>query len=221
MTRDLVPAARIRVLIADEQRLVIEGVRNALAHVDDIAIVGEAHLERELLPQVARTKPDLVLLGLRGGGVEGLGSIEPLRQRHPDVKVIVLSGSTNREHVQAALQRGAVGYIVKTINPADLPSALREAYEGTVYHALGTSEVAEHAEAKAAGLTEREAAILNAVARGLSNRSIAQELWITEQTVKFHLTNIYRKLGVANRTEATHYAFQHGLVTTSARERQP
>ena len=101
---------------------------------------------------------------------------------------------------------------MKSVNPIDLPSAIRQAVEGTVFHAIGMPEIDEQSLGKAAGLTERELSILKAVARGLSNAAIGKELWVTEQTVKFHLTNIYRKLNLANRTEAARYAYQHGLV---------
>ena len=115
---------------------------------------------------------------------------------------------------QAAFKHGANGYIVKSVNPLDLPSAIRQAVEGTVFHALGLPEVDEKSLGKAAGLTERELSILKAVARGLSNAAIGKELWVTEQTVKFHLTNIYRKLGVANRTAAARFAYEGGLAET-------
>jgi DNA-binding NarL/FixJ family response regulator len=150
--------------------------------------------------------------------VDGLTCLDQIRKRYPKVKVIVLSVFSDSEHIEAALKRGASGYIVKSVNPLDLPSAIRQAVEGTVYHALGLPEVDETTTAKAAGLTEREIAILKAVARGLSNQAIGKELWVTEQTVKFHLTNIYRKLGVANRTEAARYAYQNGLVESPVYE---
>jgi DNA-binding NarL/FixJ family response regulator len=144
--------------------------------------------------------------------LDGLACLDRLRKHHPSVKVIVLSVFSDAEQIERALKRGACGYIVKSVNPLDLPAAIRQAYEGTVYHALGLPEVEEDETAKAAGLTEREIGILKAVARGLSNQAIGRGLWVTEQTVKFHLTNIYRKLGVANRTEAARYAYQNGLV---------
>jgi DNA-binding NarL/FixJ family response regulator len=99
---------------------------------------------------------------------------------------------------------------VKTVNPDDLPATLRQALEGNIHTALGMDE--DRAGAKSLGLTERELTILGALARGLSNDEIAKEFWVAPQTVKFHLTNIYRKLGVKNRTEATRLAYQHGLV---------
>ena len=112
--------------------------------------------------------------------------------------------------MRAALKRGASAYIVKTVNPLDIPTALRQVFEPAIY--FGTSPIDEDEAAATAGLTEREVAMLRAIARGLSNAAISKEFWVTEQTVKFHLTNIYRKLEVKNRTEASRYAYQHGIV---------
>jgi DNA-binding NarL/FixJ family response regulator len=201
-----------KVLLADDHPLMIGGIRRALEECEDFEVVGEAYDGTQVLPMVRNTDPDLVLLDLRMPGMDGFTCIDLLQKRHPDVKVVVISGSSDPEHIEAAFKRGASGYVVKGINPVDLPSALRQAFDGTVYHPIGMPEESEGAAAKAAGLTEREAAILNGVARGLSNQAIGKELWVTEQTVKFHLTNVYRKLGVANRTEAARYAYQHGLV---------
>jgi DNA-binding NarL/FixJ family response regulator len=160
---------------------------------------------------VGRTNPDLVLLDLRMPGADGLTCLAQIRKRYPEVKVVVLSVSTDEKVIQTVLQRGAAAYIVKSVNPVDLPSALRQAIDGTVYSAIGMPERSDSA-ARAAGLTDRETAILAALARGLSNEAIGKELFVAEQTVKYHLTNIYRKLGVANRTEAARLAYQNGLV---------
>jgi DNA-binding NarL/FixJ family response regulator len=151
-------------------------------------------------------------------GAGGLSCLEQIHLHHPKVKVIVLSVSTNLEQIQAALAHGAREYIVRSINPLDLPSAIRQAVEGTVYHALGSPEVDEVAIAKATGLTKRELTIVKAVARGISNQAIASELWVTEQTVKFHLTNIFRKLGISNRTEAARWAYAHGFTEAQSHE---
>jgi DNA-binding NarL/FixJ family response regulator len=161
---------------------------------------------------VRRLSPDVVLLDMRMPQMDGLLCLDAIRKNCPKVKVIVLSVFSDPEHIQAAFRHGACGYIVKSVNPVDLPSAIRQAVEGTVFHAIGLPESSEEAVGKANGLTERELAILKAVARGLSNSAIGKELWVTEQTVKFHLTNIYRKLDLANRTEAARYAYEHGLV---------
>jgi DNA-binding NarL/FixJ family response regulator len=179
----------MKVLIADDHRLMVEGIRHALAPAEDIEVVGEASVGSQVLPLVRRLSPDVVLLDMRMPQMDGLLCLDGIRKHCPKVKVIVLSVFSDPEHIQAAFRHGASGYIVKSVNPVDLPSAIRQAVEGTVFHA-----------------------ILKAVARGLSNSAIGKELWVTEQTVKFHLTNIYRKLDLANRTEAARYAYEHGLV---------
>src|SRR5918999_2440475 len=202
----------MKVLIADDHRLMVEGIRRALADAQDIEIVGEATSGSQVLPLVRRTNPDVVLLDMRMPHMDGLACLDLIKKNCPKVKVVVLSVYSEAEQIQAAFRHGAVGYIVKSVNPQDLPSAIRQAVEGSVFHALGLPETTDESVGKANGLTERELAILKAVARGLSNQAIGKELWVTEQTVKFHLTNIYRKLGVANRTEAARYAYQHGLV---------
>jgi len=201
----------VKVLIADDHKLIVDGIKRALEESPDFEVVGEASSGSQVLPLVGRTNPDLVLLDLRMPGADGLTCLAQIKKRYPEVKVVVLSVSTDQNVIQTALQRGASAYIVKSINPIDLPSALRQAVEGTVYSAIGLPDPGENP-ARAAGLTDRETTILAALARGLSNEAIGKELWVAEQTVKFHLTNIYRKLGVSNRTEAARLAYQHGLV---------
>lgn len=201
----------MRVLIADDHRLIVDGIKRALEASSGFEVVGEASSGSRVLPLVGQTNPDLVLLDLRMPGADGLTCLAQIRKRYPNVKVVILSVSTDETVIKAALSRGASAYIVKSINPIDLPSALRQAMDGTVHSAMGLPDAGDNA-ARAAGLTERETSILSALARGLSNEAIGKELWVTEQTVKFHLTNIYRKLGVSNRTEAARLAYQHGLV---------
>jgi DNA-binding NarL/FixJ family response regulator len=201
----------MKILIADDHRLMVEGIRRALEPAEDIEIVGEASLGSQVLPLVRRLAPDVVLLDMRMPHMDGLTCLDQLKKHCPKVKVIVLSVFSDPEQIQAAFSHGASGYIVKSVNPTDLPSAIRQVLDGTVFHAIGLPENQENI-GKANGLTEREMAILKAVARGLSNQAIGKELWVTEQTVKFHLTNIYRKLQLANRTEAARYAYQHGLA---------
>jgi DNA-binding NarL/FixJ family response regulator len=203
----------MRVLIADDHPLILAGIKRALEDAEGFEVVGETSNGAQVLPLVSQTKPDLALLDMRMPGMDGLTCLDRIRDRHPEVKVVILSVSTDPDVIQDVLNRGASAYIVKSVNPVDVPSALRQAVEGSVFSAIGLPEkqVVDDA-AKAAGLTERETSILKALARGLSNDAIGKELWVAEQTVKFHLTNIYRKLGVSNRTEATRYAFENRLV---------
>jgi len=203
----------MRVVIADDHRLVLDGIKRALEADGGFEIVGETQTGTQVLPLVARTSPDLVLLDVRMPHMDGLACLDEIKRRHPAIKVVMLSASSNAELVEAALRRGASAYVIKTVNPDDLPATLRQALEGNVHTAIGgDAGDGERASAKALGLTERELTILGALARGLSNDEIAKEFWVAPQTVKFHLTNIYRKLGVKNRTEATRIAYQHGLV---------
>jgi len=200
----------IRILLADDHRLILEGLRLAFEEVDGIEVVGTASEGRQVLPLIARTNPDLVLLDMRLPDMDGLACLDRIRKLHPSVKVVMLSACEESSRVRTALKRGASAYIVKTVNPMDIPTAVRQVFEPAIY--FGTAVLGEVDPAAAAGLTEREVAMLRAIARGLSNAAISKEFWVTEQTVKFHLTNIYRKLNVKNRTEASRYAYQHGLV---------
>jgi DNA-binding NarL/FixJ family response regulator len=198
-------------VIADDHRLVLDGIRRALEADGEFEIVGETQSGTQVLPLVSREKPDLVLLDVRMPHMDGLACLDEIRRRHPEIKVVMLSASTSGDLIDAALRRGASAYVVKSVDPDDLPATLRQALEGNVHTAIGLEDDRTSG-AKALGLTDREVTILGALARGLSNDEIAKEFWVAPQTVKFHLTNIYRKLGVKNRTEATRLAYQHGLV---------
>jgi DNA-binding NarL/FixJ family response regulator len=206
----------IKVLLADDHRLILAGIRRALEEVEDLEVVGEAESGSQVLPLIHQTSPDLVLLDLRLPDMSGLACLDAIRQRYPEVKVVILSAFSDTEHIQAAFQRGATAYIVKSVNPVDLPSALRQALDQTVYQGVRVIGDTGGQAGDSLGLTEREMSMLKALARGLSNQAISKEFWVTEQTVKFHLSNIYRKLGVANRTEAARFAYERGLVESAA-----
>ena len=206
---------RTKVLIADDHPLVRSGVRRALEEEHDIEVVGEATNGAKVLPLIGQTGPDLVVLDISMPQLDGLACLDQIRKRYPDVKVVILSASGDPDRVQAALARGATAYVLKSVDVRDLASALRQAIEGTVFQALGVQQDSDGELAGSAGLTKRETAILKAVARGLTNQAIGREFWVSEQTVKFHLRNIFRKLEVGSRTEAARYAFEHGLVESS------
>lgn len=202
----------MRVVIADDHKLVLDGVRRALEDDGGFEIVGQTQSGTQVLPLVAETKPDLVVLDVRMPEMDGLSCLDEIKRRYPEIKVVMLSASTSDELVETALRRGASAYVIKTVDPSDLPATLRQAAAGTVFSTVGVTDAAGSSGAKAAGLTEREVEILGALSRGLSNEEIAKELWVTQQTVKFHLTNVYRKLSVKNRAEALRKAFRLGLV---------
>ncbi len=202
----------MKVLIADDHPLMLAGLRSVFETAEGFEIVAEAHSGPEVLPLIGRTAPDVVLLDLLMPGIDGLGCLDRIKSRYPEAKVVALSESSDPELIQSSFQHGACGYVVKGIELIDLPSAIRQAVDGTAYHAHGLPAINETSAAKTSGLSERELCILKAVATGLSNDAIAKELWVTVQTVKFHLTNVYSKLGVANRTQAAGWAFSHGLT---------
>jgi DNA-binding NarL/FixJ family response regulator len=201
----------VRVLIADDNRLMLEGVRRALEPVEDIEIVGATHTGSQVLPLVERRHPDLVALELGMRGADGRRCLELLREQHPGIKIVVLSASSAYDDIRWALTSGARAFIVKTVNPLDIPVALRHAYDETVHPAIGFEPSPED-QLRAAGLTERELTMLKALARGLSNKAISSELWISQETVKFHLRNLYLKLGVPNRLAAANIAHARGIA---------
>ncbi len=212
----------MRVAIADDHRLMLDGIKRALETAPDITVVGEAMNGADMLRIIPECQPDVVLLDLRMPNGDGLETLTRIRELHPTLKVIILSMFDDADHVDQALRRGADGYVVKSINPLDLPSTIRQVVEGSV-HLRGVPpgsdpgrahDDGERQEAPpiSANLTNRELSILRLVTEGLSNLDIANRLFVTEQTVKFHLSNIYRKLGVSNRTEATRYAYRAGLI---------
>lgn len=201
----------VRILIADDHPLMLAAVRSTL-EAGGFEVVAEARSGTEVLAQVGRTQPDVVLLDLSMPGMDGLSCLEQITREHSAVRVVVLSASNSPEQIESAFRRGASGFVVKTIDTHDLLAAIRQSIHGTAYHASGLPALDADSAAKEAGLTQQELRILGAVATGVSNKAIADDLRVSEQAIKFHLTNVYRKLHLANRTEAARWAFQHGLV---------
>jgi NarL family two-component system response regulator LiaR len=208
--------SKLRVLLADDHPLIVAGVRSALEAERDFEIAGEATSGAQVLPLIAHASPDVVLIDMRLPELDGLTCLARIRQKYPKVKVVLFSAVDDPSQIRRALEAGACAYIVKCIDPSDLAAVIRQAVAGSVF-CLGSLEAEEVTRnGNDAGLSEREIEILVGVARGLSNRAIAKELWVSDQTVKFHLHNIYRKLDVKNRTEAAKYAYQNGLVKDAA-----
>jgi DNA-binding NarL/FixJ family response regulator len=190
----------------------VEAICLALGTSGGFEVVGVATSGAEIVPLVRRTAPDLVLLDLRMPAVDGLGALRALRQAGLETKVIVLSGLEEPELVDRVLRSGACAFIMKRIDPIDLGAAIRQALDQTLFQPLRENPLAAGANGSEKDLNKRELAILNAVGAGLSNKQIAQREWLAEQTVKFHLTHIYKKLGVSNRAEAVATACQRGLI---------
>jgi DNA-binding NarL/FixJ family response regulator len=169
---------------------------------------------------VQSTQPGLHVVGADAFAVEAeaLAHLRRARERAPQVNVLVISGNAEPARIDAAFDAGAFAYVLKTADPEDLSAAIRQATDHTLHFpglSPGGEETAPSAPS-APGLTPREIEVLCLVAEGHSNAHLARLLWVTEQTVKFHLSNIYRKLGITNRTEASRWAQEHGFLRTAA-----
>jgi DNA-binding NarL/FixJ family response regulator len=207
----------LKVLLADDHPLILQGLRRTLEACDDIDVVGEAHTGTEVLPLVQRRSPDVVLLDLRMPGVQGAECVRDIARRHPQVKTVVLSACEDRASIDSAVSAGASAYVLKSVAAVDIPSVVRQVAAGyTLFHSPRDDGQDAPAAGAAPELTERETTILSAVGAGLTTKAISRELWVSEHTVKFHLTNIYRKLGVSNRSGAVRYAYEHGLIAPEA-----
>ena len=207
---------RLKVVIADDHGLMVEAIRIALEGRLEFEIVGVAESGSQVLPVVLQAEPDLVVLDLRMPGMDGLACISLLRERLPSVRIAVLSAVDSTGTAEEALSLGASTFISKRVDPLELPDALLAALEGTVSEPVGRTEPKRASALREPGLTERELEILRSLGEGHSNKEIAKLLWLAEQTVRFHLTNIYRKLDVGSRTEAVHWAYRHGLLETAS-----
>ena len=208
------PPGQLKVLIADDHPLIIAGIRRMIEHHNDIQVVGEAHSGPELTQLIERRRPDIVLMDLRMPGVAGVQMIELIRERWPETKAIVLSACDDRPTIDAALRAGANAYVLKSAHSVDIVAVLRQASSGAVFHAPASAPSRSGADQGPVlpVLTDRERSILSAVASGMTTSAISRDLWISEHTIKFHLTNIYRKLGVVNRAGAVRYALENGIV---------
>jgi DNA-binding NarL/FixJ family response regulator len=202
---------RLKVLIVDDHPLMLRAIRASLSHQEDIEVVGEVSSGDKVVALVGQTGPDAVLLDVRMPGMDGLTVLEHLRQQYPSVAVVMLSGIDDPALVRAALERGASAFVLKHVDPRDLGSALRQSVTGSIFRPLDLLNANQSA-FDDVGLTKRELSILEELPGGGSNQQIAKRLFLAEQTVKFHLTNVYRKLGVSTRTEALRYAYENGLV---------
>jgi len=213
------PNSRTAVVL-DRHPLWAEAVECVMRRVG-VDVVGKATTGAEALSLVQRLRPDLLVtdLGAADGDGAGLACLREARQHVPELRGVVLSLSEDSQQIDAALQAGAAAYVLKSAHPDDLASAVRQAFAHSVYFAppagLWNGQTRQATiSADRADLTKREREILQLVAEGYSNAQLARMLWVTEQTVKFHLSNVYRKLNVANRTEAARWAQLHGLVPT-------
>ncbi len=216
----------IRVLIADDQRVVREGLTLVLGLLPDVDVVGAARDGDEAVALAAELLPDIVLMDLRMPRCDGVEATRRLREQVPQTKVVALTTYADDRSVINALRAGAGGYLTKDTGGAEIHQALRQvldnhavidpAVQHHVVDAIATGSPAEDVRpgpALPAGLTPREAQVLSLIAAGRSNGQIAEQLVISEGTVKSHINHLLAKIDARDRAQAVTFAYQHGLAT--------
>jgi two-component system, NarL family, response regulator LiaR len=211
---------RIRVLIADDHTIVRKGLRALLSTKDDIAVVGEAGDGLAAVEQALALQPDIILMDISMPGIDGVEATRRILAHDPRARILVLTSFSTDDKVFPALTAGAQGYLLKDSEPEELVSAIRRIHHGeSSLHPAVASRVlqrlthpAEHASAHG-GLTERELEVTRLIARGLKNRAVAEQLIVSETTIRAHVSNILAKLHLATRTELALYALREGLAT--------
>lgn len=198
-------AARFRIILADDHELVLEGLRSLVDSEPDMRVIATATNGRQVLDAVRADPPDVVVLDLEMGEMNGLRCLEAVKREQPDVRVLILTAYGDGESMRAALEGGADGFALKTEPPQQTVASIRQVCRGQLVFPLAARKWLMRTDAAqdAATPTARELEILAQVAQGLTNAQIARRLRVSDNTVKFHLQNLYLKLGVRNRTEAT------------------
>jgi DNA-binding NarL/FixJ family response regulator len=209
-------------VLLDRHPLWLEALARLLETVG-VEVIGTTTSPGHALDLIEQERPSLFIAEyeLIARSPEGLASLRQATLANPGVHLLVLSTENAPAQIEAAFNAGATMYCVKTAEPEDLASAIRQAFESSIHYAGSREWQREAAPAEPvdlSGLTKREVEILQLVAEGHSNSQLAKMLWVTEQTVKFHLSNIYRKLDVSNRTEASRWAQLHGLLPTPSEQ---
>jgi DNA-binding NarL/FixJ family response regulator len=220
-------SAKIRVMIADDHPIVRDGLKKLLSLEDDIEVVAVASDGREVLDQVAAHQPDIILLDLRMPNLDGISTLQTLQHKNCPAKVIILTASEDKNEFVQAMKLGARGIVLKQTASELIVKSIRKVYSGEIWLDSQTtaavmrqfaSPSAEPAPVQTAGrvrerspLSAREREIVALVAQGYKNKEMAEKMFISEQTVKNHLHNIFDKLGVSDRLELALYAIHKGL----------
>ena len=200
-----------RLLIIADHSLVIHGIRLALRQTAGFQVAGFVDGRVPVTGTLQRISPDVVLMDDMQEPDHALARLREVADVTPEAQTVLLTARMEDDWIGQAFAAGAGSVISKSVHPVALGTLLRETAYGNVVHRYQPPAVATQEEE--CPLTQRELEILGLVAQGYTNGRIARQLWVTEQTVKFHLSNTYRKLGVANRTEASRYAYVHDLVS--------
>jgi DNA-binding NarL/FixJ family response regulator len=208
--------SKIRVFLADDHPLFRAGLRLSLNAASDIEVVDEAGNSFDAVEKIKKHPPDVVLMDVDMPGLSGIAAIRMLHTALPDLKVVVLSSYNDTDYVNEAMRAGAIGYILKNVSIDELEQIIKSIHAGQTVvspYLLNLSvEVTPPQNSLQTGLTTREKEVLKCIAQGKGNKDIARELFVSLETVKSHIRNIYKKLDVKNRIEASRAAFRLGLT---------
>lgn len=212
----------IRIVIADDHHVVRRGLLFFLKTQKDFEVVGEAKDGQEAIERTLETRPDVVLMDLVMPTKDGIQATKEIKKQLPDTHVLMLTSFSDRDHVVPAIQAGAAGYQLKDIEPDELASVIRQLMSGEKpVNAVAQTELekerSEYKPHTLNPLTAREQDVLAELTKGKSNKDIASTLFVTEKTVKTHISNIFAKLSVQDRTQAALYAVKHGLTEPSGK----
>ncbi len=218
----------ITIMIADDHALLRQGIKNVLDLEEDFQVIGEAGDGQQTVEKAIALAPDILLLDINMPKFNGLDVIKKINEQQQNIKIIVLTIHDDEHYVLEVVKAGAMGYLLKDIEPGMLVTAIRTVYAGDsfIYPTLAKKLFSEFSRQqdnlckvvsvsgnrREEGLTNREFEVLQGVCQGLSNQELAKSLFLSEKTVKNHLTNIFRKIGVNDRTQAVLYAIRNKIV---------
>lgn len=211
--------AGIRVLVADDHPMLREGLVAVLSTQPDFEVVGEAADGEEVVRLARRLEPDVILLDLEMPNTDGVAALERLKESGAEARTVVFTAYDTDERIVGALRAGAKGYLLKGASRQEIFEAIRTVHSGgSLLGSSVTNTLLRHVERDEGpdALTPRELEVLRLVAEGLSNREAAARLFVTERTVKFHVSSLLHKLGAGNRTEAVRVAVRRGLIRLPA-----
>lgn len=208
---------KIKVLIVDDHAVVRSGLAAFLLSEDNLELIGEVNCGEDAVKVSAELKPDVILMDLVMPNMDGATATKVIKEKYPQIEVIALTSFPEGELVQKALEAGAISYLLKNVSSEKLAQAIRDAYHGEATLAPEAAKALIKANSQSTklgkDLTPRELDVLELMVKGLSNKELAEQLIVSQSTIKFHVSNIISKLEAASRTEAVVLALQHNIIS--------